>query len=416
MLIAGGPLEEPVFVRFEQQSDGVQVTGTMTAWDAEGFDGSFGRHLWIELVPRDTWRLYVAVMDQNDPNQWIDLGRVLLLSQEGDDWAERAFRRGVALDESVQAAVDDARAAAVAARQRREQHAQAIEEHRLGTSTPEAATWPADRWPELTPDQRVQALAELESDAARILRQAGLQLVPLETDHYVLYADLVPLDTARLARRLEDVYEHLADLLWLEHGGNRFWGKAVVFYFADGDRFRLVEAESFEQLVPRSLTGITHFDGPKVFINLTGDVADDAFYPSVVHETVHAFMHRYRSPKRLPPWANEGVAEYVADRVVPNDLTAARRARALAWLRQGGDVSAIFTATYEQGWPGPDAIGPALGALLVELMVHQQKGAFGAWIRAVKGGTDWRRALADDYGVPLPTLLDTFVQYYRVND
>jgi len=35
---------------------------------------------------------------------------------------------------------------------------------------------------------------------------------------------------------------------------------------------------------------------------------------------------------------------------------------------------------------------------------------------AVKQGTDWTKALADSYGVPFSPLVDTFTQYYRVND
>ena len=64
-MLALGPLAEPQFVRF-RLADGVQVVGNMTSWDAEGFDGSFGRRLWTEITIRDVWRLYVQVMDQSE--------------------------------------------------------------------------------------------------------------------------------------------------------------------------------------------------------------------------------------------------------------------------------------------------------------------------------------------------------------
>ncbi len=80
--LAAGDLDEPRHVRF-RLADGVQVSGQMTAWDAGGFDGSFGRRLWTELMADDVWRLYVAVMDQSDASQWVDLGGALLLTPKG---------------------------------------------------------------------------------------------------------------------------------------------------------------------------------------------------------------------------------------------------------------------------------------------------------------------------------------------
>ncbi len=56
------------------------------------------------------------------------------------------------------------------------------------------------------------------------------------------------------------------------------------------------------------------------------------------------------------------------------------------------------------------------GYLLVELMVRDRPGAFGAWVRAVKRGKPWEQALAEDFGVTRAQLVDTFVRYYRVND
>ncbi len=90
VLLAAGPLAEPQFVRF-QLRDGVEVAGEMTAWDLDGIHGSFGQRSWLEFMPRDLWRLYVAVMDQSDPNQWVDLGRLLLSGPDGERWARRAF-------------------------------------------------------------------------------------------------------------------------------------------------------------------------------------------------------------------------------------------------------------------------------------------------------------------------------------
>ena len=120
LLMAAGPLSEPRPVRF-RLADGVLVSGALTFWDAEGIDGSFGRRLWVELMPGDAWRLYLGVMDQKDAHQWVDLGRVLLLAEGGDAWAERAFQRALRLDAAMAGEISAARDAARETRQRREQ-------------------------------------------------------------------------------------------------------------------------------------------------------------------------------------------------------------------------------------------------------------------------------------------------------
>ncbi len=58
----------------------------------------------------------------------------------------------------------------------------------------------------------------------------------------------------------------------------------------------------------------------------------------------------------------------------------------------------------------------AVGFLLIELMIRENRAGFGAWVRAVKQGDDWSQALRDRFGVSRSRLVGTFVQYYLVND
>ena len=182
-LLAAEPLANPHFVRFEL-TNGAKVVGEMTAWDLDGFEGAFGRHSWSQLVTRDVWRLYLAVMEQSDAGQWVDLGGLLLAIPDGDSWAQRAFQR------------------ALQAQARRDDLARTAREHRLHTRTPEARDWPADAWPVMGPAERDAALAEMKSDAKQILRLGALQMAPLETDHFLVYADLPAIKVARLSNGL----------------------------------------------------------------------------------------------------------------------------------------------------------------------------------------------------------------------
>ncbi len=417
MVAAAGDLAAPVHVRFGL-ADGVRVSGELTAWDEEGFDGTFGRRRWDELLAADVWGLWGRLIDAADADQWIAMGRTLLTMPGGSAWAERAFRRALGADPAAGERIEAARASAEELRRRRDERQDDARRHRLATGSPEGVSWPADPWPDLDEQAWQAAAAEVRADAEEILRRAGVPASPIETQDFLVCSDLQRLEAARWAVHLDKTHRALSRLLGVAEQQRFYWGRAVVFLFAEQDRFRLVEAERFDQLVQRDTVGICHARGPKVFIDLYLASDDDAFADTLVREAVHGFMHRYHSPRKLPAWANEGLALHVAEQVNQGSgLAAGRRREARAFVRAGGDVPAIMAMSYgEGGWPGPRAIGDAVGALLVEFMIAQRPLQFVAWVGAVKSGKEWVPALAEDYGVPLATLLETFSAWYRVNE
>ena len=412
-----GPLPEPLQVRFKL-ADGVQVAGMMTAWDAQGFDGSFGRREWVDLIANDVWKLYRRVMDDQDAGHWVDLGGVLLLSDGGGSRAEQAFAWALRLDQTVTEAVDAARHRADEVHRQREELQRAIEAERLNTRSPEAGPWRADVWPVLTMDEQQAARLAMANESQQIARDATLPPNPIETDYFLFYSDMPRLQAARWALMLDKTYDEISRLVGLGDGRNIFWGKAAVLVFKDQDRFRLVEAETFGQLVPLKVMGMCHPVGPKVFISCYRAADDDELAATLVRETVHGYFHRFGTPKRLPAWANEGLAEYIVGASVKADpVDDALRRSALQFIRGGGNVQALLDLNYlDDSWPGPNEIGRAVGFLLIELMIRENQAGFGSWVRVVKRGDDWEQALRERYGVGRNRLVGAFVQYYMVND
>ena len=129
-------------------------------------------------------------------------------------------------------------------------------------------------------------------------------------------------------------------------------------------------------------------------------------------------MHRYRTPRRLPTWANEGFAEYLAAVVFTGSpVDQNHRRQAVDYVRRGGDVQSILELTYADGsWPGPEAIGYGVGYLMVGLMIQDRPNRFGDWVKAIKAGKAWTTALEEDFGVPRDRLVETFIRFYQVND
>ena len=210
LLTAIGPLPEPLKVRF-QLADGVRISGEMTAWDADGFDGSFGRRKWSELSTDDLWKVYQRVMDQQSAEQWVDLGGVLLnlghRERKAAELAERAFARALRLDEAASTRIDQVREQARLAERQRRQNQQQAEQARLKTTSPEADPWPADPWPVLSDAEHNAAVLAMRADAQERMQRIGVALVPVESEHFLIFTDLPRTEAAHWAVKLEKACE-----------------------------------------------------------------------------------------------------------------------------------------------------------------------------------------------------------------
>ena len=418
------PLEEkvdlpaPVRVSF-RLLDGVRVNGTMTGWDTAGLDGSFGRRSWGEIRLDDARRTVLQVLDRDDSVDWVRLGRIMLrhAGEAAEQRAEQAFRNALEADPAMAPLVAEAREDAAVERRRAEVERRSIEAQRLTTTSPEAAKWPEDPWPALTREQRAEALAEIKATADAHLQPLGLAIRPVEANHFLVYDEGPRIEAARLARALDLFYLRLAQLFGLAAGENIFWGKAAVFVIRDREQTRLLEAQAFNHLTSRSTLAVCHFDGPRTFIVAHHPEGEpEPFLHAVLREAGHAFMHRYRTPRRLPPWANEGLIEVFALAGIDHALYETDlRSPGHQYIRGGGDLAPIMNATFASGWPGRGNVASSCGMLLVEFLLDD-KARFVRWADRVKIGDDWRDAMRTVYGSGPRALAESATRFYLVND
>jgi hypothetical protein len=422
-LIAAAPprqaLDEPRAIRAEL-ADGTVIAGRMTAWDADGFEGSFGRHEWVQLRAADTWRLFRSVMDRNSAEQWIALGKAMLQMDSGADEAEQAFAQALKLDQACQPLIKQARAEVRSIQDAAERERQARAQQQLRTIDPEGVDWPADVWTEPAPEERAAAVQEMRDAADAIMRDRALSLVPVETPLALVYSDLPRPDVARLALTLEKSYLELAQLFGLPTDLSQtvLHGPAVVFIFKERDRFELLEAGRFNQLVPRGRQAMCHCEEERIFIIACQEPDEDSLAAAVICQFVHGVMHRVISPRRLPAWANEGLGWWIADRMLKDSKSIkSMRQRGLTFIRSGGHVGNVMQMNYADGsFPGDGRIGDAVGLLIVQLMIREKQREFVQWVRAIKLGKNWVESLRDDYGVEPSTFPQTISQFYMVND
>ena len=410
-----GTLERPVEIRARLIS-GAAFVAKVTSWSMDGISGSFGTHAWSDLVAADMRRVFMQFMDRKSPEQWIRLGELLAGARDGVQFVDDAFAQAKRLG-ATPAAIESARTRGQAAFIARKERERMDGERRLqDDALPDDAT--AKPWPVLTDAEQSNAIDSMRQQAIAAMTVAGVKYESVETDNFLIYGDISRLELQRWARELDGLYTRVCDILAVPKGVKLFWGKAVVLAFDKQDTFRLAEAAIFNHKAPAMLRGVCHMKGPQVFISIYRGNNELEFASTLVHETTHGIIYRYATPIQMPDWANEGFAEWVARACVPrSNVDASRRPQGLAFFRQGGDATKIMALSGKDGtWPGDNAIGYSVGYIMVDLMIADRQQKFGSWVKAIKGGKPWQKALAEDFGVAAPALAQAAAQWYRTND
>jgi len=417
---------------------GEALKGAISKWDFSGIDGTFGHVPWGKFKPDDANRLCRKLMDWKDGLQYIQLARMLFLLEGADKIAEVALRDAIKRDRTLDSNVQQLRVEVA------EHRRKIVEDRRIAaekdfqaktvgaTSTPKKNPTPraqpesvpgdatrAQPWSVATDAQRAEALTDMKADADRWLQQVNMRYTVVEAKYWVLYADM-PIDQAKnLALRMDDMYETVAKMFALPVGLNIFHGKAVVIVSATEAHYRALEMAAYNSMPPPGAIGLCHMVGPKVVVSAYKSQDANRFMATLVHEASHGFMHRYGSPARLPSWADEGYAEYVAAESFPNSTTKDdRKPQGLQWIRSGtNNVLNVLHMNYEDGsWPGPDAIGYAIGYLTVDYLMQTNHQAFGEWVKDVKAGIPWEEALKKRFGWSVTQLAQAVKARYRARD
>ncbi len=406
-VFAQGVLEPPLPWKVKLIS-GETLKGTISKWDFAGIDGSFGHAPWSNFKPDDANRLCKKLLDWRQASQYIQLARMLFSLQGADKLADAALQDAIRRDRNCAKDVDALRLEVAEHRRKivedrriaaeKDFQAKAVGMNDLANKEEAPRVKP---WNVATDAQRAEALIEMKADADRWLKQVNLRYCIVEGKYWVLYADLPLGETKELARRMDAMYETVANMFALPVGLNIFHGKAVVIVSASDEHYRSIEMAAFNSMPPPGAIGLCHMVGPKVVVSANKSADENRFIATLVHEASHGFMHRYGSPARLPSWADEGYAEYVAAESFPDSTTKAdRKPQGLKWLRdENNHVLDVLHMNYEDGsWPGADAIGYAIGYLAVDFLVQTKGETFREWVKDVKAGIPWEEAMQKRFG------------------
>ena len=250
----------------------------------------------------------------------------------------------------------------------------------------------------------------MKTEAEKLLATAGYTIEPVETEHFLFYSDLSKRETRRWSAELDKMYRTLIRVLELPPDSKLFYGKCVIFIFASRDDFIHFEAVSMNYDASRA-AGLFHGKGDFTFVSFYRQMRDSWFASTLVHETVHAFMYRYKSPASMPTWANEGLADYTAGQLITTSDEPLRHwYHARNFINQRGRAIDIMNQTYRDGsWHTEDSY--PVSHMLVRFMIKFKPRAFKLWIDDIKDGRDWRASLMERFNVTPEKLSTEFARF-----
>ena len=261
-------------------------------------------------------------------------------------------------------------------------------------------------WGHLTEDQEAEAIASLKKFAEK---SAGTLKHPMqlqESRYFLFYSDLQGIEAVRCVQLLDRMYGKLSDLFGLKKDENLWRGKSLVFAFARVEDYRLYE-RLVENNDPGSSFAMTHCFGDGMVHTAFYRYPDSTqFEHLLVHESVHGFLHRYRSPYRIPSWANEGLADEAASELIPDKP----RARFMLGLpragleKHGASVGDFFTVRHIDGWQYPVA------ETLSGWMIQKNKQGYLGFINGIKDGQAWDESLKKNFKMPPDKMLGEYAK------
>ena len=377
-------------------TDGVEHRGQITDFDDTGITltekNTPQRYEWTAIQPPAVLLFNERLLGANGTAaQWLNVGKQLFATPAGKALADRAFARALRIDPTLGGEIE------------RIKHDASAPSTQPTTTTADAGG-AAAYWGKQTDEQMNAAVAELKQRVQGMMEQSHNRLTPYETKYFLFYSNLPQSEAMKWSGVLDQMYARLANLFAIPKGENLWRGKCVIIVFGERETFDRFEKDVFN--IDKPAGGRCHAQGDgNVFITFFRAPSDLDFAHTLVHETTHGFLFRYRSPVWIPSWANEGLAEVMAFELVPHaGLKQSSDAEARAELRRADAFKNFFESDHIEFFQYP------IARSLSEFMIRQNKKGYVDFINAIKDGTSADEALATKYGVGRDVLVAAYKQ------
>lgn len=370
-----------------------KVTGKLVRYSTLTFTlqteaGEQHRVLW-NAIPADNvdryWR-YLEAPD-NDAQGLFELGDILIRHRDGESLAKQAFDQALALDPALKQPIEQSLAG---------KEPDGTPRY-VGTADPKM-------WGGLSEQTMQQGVETLRAFAERTQRELNIELNLYESERFMLLTDVGAEQVATLSKKLVRSYRTIAELLGEDPDDNIFVGKCLVLVFAkrvDYIRFQ----DQLHDTDARGTGGLCHGFG-NGHTHIAAFKRGNARQTNhiVVHELVHAYLHRHQAPQPLDGWVNEGLAEHLAHQIEPPPGQNLYLKSRLSLEGKQGLGEGFFDGENLAAWQY-DVAGALTGYLL-----ERSETAYPKFITALKQGTPTAEALEKIYRMTPPRLTLRFKQ------
>lgn len=264
-------------------------------------------------------------------------------------------------------------------------------------------------WEHLTAEEQEAFLkdqVEFVNDAKEKLSTVRFRQV--ETMFFTFVTDLTNAEVDGYIAYLDAMYAELCKAFGLHPEKNIWAGKCIVFAFREKETYLGFES-AVMKVNPNTVSntqGLCHqsMDGTVIFAGYKG--TNNFFGHVLVHETSHGFVHRYLSTARAPSWLNEGMADWLADKVVKGKQIPTQQRVDAANVKRKGDWGDVLNV------PRIDGDQYGICSVLVEILVAQDqgKGSFKEFIDGIKEGQSAQEGLKEHFNMTYAELKGAYLQ------
>jgi hypothetical protein len=269
-------------------------------------------------------------------------------------------------------------------------------------------------WPELTQEQHDAAEAVLRKLIDEVTKATpGMKVY--ETHEFLFCSNIPDEQIAPYTKALDNMHDMMCEMYGIKKGEPVWKGKCLVMAFLDKSEFLSFEKVFLKNAdTPAQVYGLCHSysDGKVIMSCYRGDNPSE-FAKMLVHETSHGFIHRYRTPARLPTWINEGMADWIAQTLVPHDNTVKlRQQQAITRMYQTHSMGEKFLTTNE--YIEPWQYGTA--SSITDFLIKNDKKAYTRFIQGIKEGTKWEQSLQAAFKITPEQLVAAYGKAIGVPD
>ncbi len=422
------PLDKPVPVRLFLHREGKQpdvLAGDLTAWDHDGLvvqtNGEDKQLQWTDLEGLSAYRVLFNLIDKKNGKDWLWLGTLawgLNDTRDGRDALKWAVKMDGDLKADAEAVLASTAGILRDPKGRELMHDVSPDEVQTAGDDP----GPADsksKYQKTSPSMAKAVIAAIRSDAKTVNETLHVELKEVETEHFLIYSDWGPQGDAYLADNMEKAYSLVSKQFEIPATENVFIGKLSVYMFNRYDDFERF-ADKFDQVkttrsntefivgyyasrgAVRAHLAMSKPDNEK--LHLPSEAAAETQWGYVlVHEFTHAFVARYRSPRLVPRWLNEGIAEVIASTQFPRDV----RPQAIEMAHTAGTLDNLFD---DSAPPFGAGVYPVVRTM-TEMLIVRDRRKFNSMFDEIKAGAGGERALKDAYGWTYGDLIGAWKVY-----